>query len=314
MHLRIAVTGGSGFIGRKLTESLLRDQHQNHDQHQIVILTRNAEGKPNRDNVTYVEWLTDKAQPESHLEGMDAFINLAGESINRRWSPKQKEKILNSRVEATREIIRILGNLQNKPQIFLSASATEAMRQPKSAISLTELKGMDFLTYVVHRWEEEANKAAALGVKTGILRFGIVLGLQGGALPGIIRPYQFFAGGKVGSGKQWTSWIHIDDAVDMIQFAMRNGLEGPLEIVSPNPVTMDELGRTVASVMKRPHWLPVPELLLKAALGEISSLILEGHRVLPEKALQLGYPFRHPDLQGALRNLLASKTGHSLNH
>ena len=245
-------------------------------------------------------------QPEKELEGIHAFINLAGESINSgRWSPERKERMLSSRLHATRECLRIMSKLHQPPQVFISASAVEAERMTDNNRPALAYKGMDFLATVTHRWEQEAAKAQELGIRTVFARFGIILGKKEGALPRMVLPYRLFAGGRVGTGHQWVSWVHIDDVVGMLLFAMENPeVEGPFSITAPHPVTMDEMGRTIGKVLHRPHWFPTPSFILKLALGEMALLVVDGSKVLPEKAMALGYPFKFLQLKEALTDLL----------
>ncbi|HBI02654.1 MAG TPA: TIGR01777 family protein, partial [Paenibacillaceae bacterium] len=268
------------------------------------VLTRKV--KPPVPGVTWVSWLNKGDQPEKELEGIHAFINLAGESINAgRWSNERKERLLSSRIEATKECLRIIHNLNEKPKVFINASAVEAERVTEDNKPLLGFKGMDFLATVTHRLEQEASKAVMLGIRTVYARFGIVLGSQEGALSRMVLPYRMFVGGKVGSGNQWVSWIHIADVVGLLLFAIeKHEIRGPLRITSPHPVTMDEFGKTIGNVLHRPHWIPVPPFALKLALGEMSLLVLDGSYVLPEKALAMGYTFRYPHLEDALKDIL----------
>ncbi|RBW68140.1 TIGR01777 family oxidoreductase [Bacillus taeanensis] len=300
--MKIAITGGTGFVGRKLTNFF----QQKGDE--IFILTRNPSTKPNEEHVTYVEWLTENSTPEKALEGIDVIINLAGESINNRWTNQTKKKILESRITATREVLRIIAALKKKPSTLINASAVGyyGISETKTFTEKTKQHGHDFLAQVVKNWEEEAWKAENFGVRTVLTRFGIILDDEEGALPNMMLPYKLFIGGKLGSGQQWFSWVHIDDVVRMISFAIENpDIEGPLNVTAPHPKKMNEFGKDLASALHRPHWLRAPELALKIALGEMSTLILDGQCVLPEKALQHHYTFKFNKLQPALESLLS---------
>lgn len=296
----VAIAGGTGFVGKALIHQLIKEGHE------VRVLTRKVQSS--QPGITWVSWLNKGDQPEKELEGIHALINLAGESINAgRWSNERKEKLLSSRLEATQECLRIIHNLKKKPKVFINASAVEAERVTDDSKPLLDFKGMDFLGTVTHRWEQEASKAVMLGIRTVYARFGIVLGPHEGALSRMLLPYRLFAGGKVGSGNQWVSWVHIADAVELILFAIEKPeIRGPLRITSPHPVTMNEMGKTIGKVLHRPHWLPVPGLALKLALGEMSLLVLDGSYVLPEKALAMGYQFRYPQLEEALKDLLTT--------
>lgn len=258
------------------------------------------------EDIHYIQW---KAEDENFPPtSIDAFINLAGESINSgRWTKERKEQILTSRVNTTKGIIRQFTTLSKPPKVFINASAIGYY-----GTSLTETfterhlrHGNDFLATTVVAWEQEAAKAEKLGIRTVYTRFGIVLGKDGGALSKMLLPYQLFIGGTVGSGKQWMSWVHLDDVVNMITFALETeAIQGPLNITAPHPITMKEFGQMIAKVMKKPHWIPVPSFALKLLLGEMSTLILDGQKALPEKALHNGYIYSYANLEEALMNIL----------
>lgn len=297
--MKVAIAGGTGFVGKAITDRLLAENHE------VLILTRNKNGKQEKENLHFIEWLKEGTSPEKELENCDIFINLAGESINNgRWTKKQKRRILQSRLHATSEIIRIMKSMKKMPDVLINASAigyygisdTEVFTEDSPDV------GYDFLAHTVQQWEKEASKAQQLGVRTVFLRFGIILGKEGGALPRLIIPYKFFAGGTVGSGKQWMSWVHIEDVVRAVVFAIHNSaIAGAVNITSPNPVRMEELGRAIAKIMQKPHWLPVPSPLLKLALGEMSILVLEGQKVLPQKLINHAYSFTYPHIKEADR-------------
>ncbi|WP_456272055.1 TIGR01777 family oxidoreductase [Bacillus sp. AK031] len=298
--MKAVISGGTGFVGNALTDELLANGHE------VSILTRNpGKHQDNRQNVSYVKWLSEGAQPENELHDCDIFINLAGESINSgRWTEERKKRILNSRIDATREMIRILQALENKPSVFINASAigiyesSETKTHTENSLDTSS----DFLAETVKKWESEAGKAADSGVRTAFTRFGIILGKNEGALPKMALPYKLFAGGTVGSGEQWMSWVHISDVAKAIRFVIETKeIEGPVNVTSPSPVTMKVMGRTLGDVLNRPHWIPAPAFAIKAALGEMSTLILKGQKVIPEKLLEHNYPFEYPELKAALQ-------------
>ncbi|HET7578830.1 MAG TPA: TIGR01777 family oxidoreductase [Bacillales bacterium] len=300
--MHVAITGGTGFVGRALTDSLIKDDHQ------VSVLTRNPANKPEKPGVTYVKWLVDNASPANELENVDAIVNLAGTSINSgRWTKSRKKEILNSRIKATEAVINLIDELSPKPSVLANASAVGyyGMSESETFTEDSRVHAEDFLAGVAQRWEEEASKATQYDVRTVFCRFGVILGTDEGALPQMILPYKFGAGGTVGSGKQWLSWVHIDDVVGMIRFAIETReMSGPLNVTAPEPKRMKAFGKTIGEVLNRPHWMPVPGFAMKAALGEMSSLLLQGQRVLPEKAKQHGYPFHYPELKPALNSLL----------
>ncbi|MDR4887588.1 TIGR01777 family oxidoreductase [Fredinandcohnia sp. QZ13] len=299
--MKIAIAGGTGFVGKSLTDYLL-DQN-----HEVFILTRNAAKASHHPRLSFVEWLKVNSAPETELQDVDAVINLAGESLNSgRWTEARKKRILESRVTATKEIVRILSSLPKKPKVLLNASAVGIYGISESETFTEEATqiGNDFLANTVSAWEQEANKASTLGVRTCFLRFGVVLGANGGALTRIVLPYQFFIGGTIGSGKQWLSWIHIDDVLKGIDFLLHHeNVSGPINFTAPNPVQMKEFGQTAGTVLHRPHWLPVPGFALQLLLGEMSMLVLEGQKVLPKKLVENGFSFTYETVEKALSDI-----------
>ncbi|WP_033542339.1 TIGR01777 family oxidoreductase [Planococcus sp. CAU13] len=297
--MKIAITGGTGFAGKEMSD-LFRQQG-----HEVFILTRKP--KTSRDGLHYVEWLTDGAMPELELAGVDAFVNLAGSSINDgRWDEEQKKSIYVSRVNATTEVLRIIRAMDVKPKVLVNASAV-GLYPASTEKSYTEESletGDDFLAKTVIEWERLANGAKEMGVRVAIGRFGIILGKKDGALPLMALPYKLFGGGTVGSGRQWLSWVHVRDAARAILFAIETEeLEGPFNVTAPYPKRMKEFGKEIAHALGRPHWFPVPEFALKAVLGDKSRLVLEGQRVLPEVLQQQGFEFSYPDLRSALADI-----------
>lgn len=299
--MRIAIAGGTGFVGNALVKKLLEKKHE------IFILTRNISHKQHSKNLNYVQWLNDDDSPEDVLESIDVFINLAGESINSgRWTEDRKKRILNSRITATKEVRRIISRLEEKPYTLINASAVGyyGTSQVETFTESSRKSGTDFLAETVRRWEEEAAKAEEFEVRTVFCRFGIILEKNEGALPRMALPYKLFAGGTVGTGSQWVSWIHLDDAVSGILFCIEHEqLQGPVNFTSPYPVTMKEFGQILGEVLNRPHWMPAPGFALKIALGEMSTLVLEGQKVLPEKLQSFGYEFLYPELKAALSDI-----------
>lgn len=299
--MKAVISGGTGFVGSALTEELLNNGYE------VSILTRNPDKHESRKNVSYIKWLSEGSRPEEELNEVDIFINLAGESINSgRWTEERKKRILKSRIDATREMVRILENLEDKPSVFINASAI-GFYEASDSKTHTEQSldtSSNFLAETVKKWESEASKAKDSGVRTAYTRFGIILGKDEGALPKMALPYKLFAGGTVGSGKQWMSWIHIHDIAKAIRFVIENkAIEGPVNLTAPAPVTMKELGKTLGDVLNRPHWIPAPGFAIKAALGEMSTLILEGQKVIPEVLNENGYTFQYPQLKGALQEI-----------
>ncbi|MDH4422684.1 MULTISPECIES: TIGR01777 family oxidoreductase [Bacillus] len=298
--MKIAIAGGTGFIGKYLSTFFIQKGHT------VYILTRKKTTETSSPNLHYVQWT-----PELHtfpLSSIDVVINLTGESINSRWTKKQKEAILNSRIQTTKGLIKQLQTLTTKPHTFINASAIGyyGTSETETFTEQHETPGNDFLANTVYLWEQEASKARSLGIRTIYTRLGVVLGADGGALPKMLIPYQFYIGGTVGSGNQWLSWIHIDDVVRMIDFIIhKEEIDGPFNITAPLPIRMKEFGETIATVIGKPHWLPVPSFMLQALFGEMSILVLEGQHVLPSKAIEHGYQYTFPTVNHALQNILS---------
>ena len=297
--MKIVIAGGSGLIGQKLTEVLLEAGHE------IVILSRNA--KASEGKVSYVKWLQDGIFPEKEIVHTDAFINLAGVSINDgRWTSKHQKLIYESRMTATDELLRIITALSVNPSVLVNASAIGIYPASEDTIytEKSDEVATDFLAKTVYDWERKALGVEADGIRAVVMRFGVVLSKDGGALPLMTLPYKLFAGGTVGTGEQWLSWVHEDDVARAIAFAVENvNLHGPVNVTSPFPKRMKYFGQTIGSVLRRPHWFPVPSFVMKLALGEKSMLVLKGQHVLPEVLLDHGFQFSFPSLDLALADL-----------
>lgn len=297
--MKIAIAGGSGFIGKHLTRYFLNKGHD------VFILTR-SEKTSSEKRLHYVKWLSDSATPLASLEGIDAVINLAGKSINSLWTEKTKMDIFSSRISSTKAIYSIIHGLQKKPSVFINASAVgfygTSIDQTFTEDSIEA--GKDFLAKTVDAWEKEAAKIGELHVRTVIIRIGIVFGHEG-ALPSLALPYKLFAGGKLGTGQQWVSWIHVKDLIALIDHTIHTSeISGPINATAPSPVKMNQLGKTIGKIIHRPHWLPAPSFALKTLLGEMSIMVLEGQKVIPMKALQHHFHFVYPTLDEALSDIL----------
>ena len=298
--MHIVISGGSGFVGKALQRKLLNEDHH------VTILSRNPGRIQETEKLKGIEWLSPESRPEERLSDVDAIVNLAGESINGlRWTKTKKERIVKSRMEATGEIIRLIEMMENRPEVLVNASAVGYYGMSETEIYIDESKSAasDFLAGTVRDWEQKAAAASGLGVRTVFTRFGIILGKEG-ALPLMALPYKLGVGGTIGSGNPWETWIHVEDVAGMIKFAIEDPeIKGPLNVTAPEPVKMKEFGKTLGSVIGRPHWLPVPKALLKMGLGEMSSMLTEGQRVFPEKAMEHGYSHSYPKLDQALNNI-----------
>ncbi|GKV57134.1 epimerase family protein YfhF [Sporosarcina sp. NCCP-2222] len=299
--MRVVIAGGTGFVGRHLVELLQAQQDE------VIVLTRQASHTSN--GVSYVRWLSEDACPEKEIGAVDAFINLAGVSINDgRWNQSHREAIFNSRMEATDELLRIISAMEQKPSVLINASAIGIYPTSETAVytERSKEKADDLLGTTVTAWEDKASAASQMGIRTVFTRFGTVFGKEEGALPLMVMPYKFFVGGKIGSGKQWISWVHVEDVARAILFALtHDSLEGPVNVTSPFPKRMSEVGKAIGSTIGRPHWMPAPAPLMQIALGKKSSLVLEGQFVLPEVLQEAGFHFKFPVLEEALHDLLA---------
>ncbi|MCP3028857.1 TIGR01777 family oxidoreductase [Halobacillus sp. A5] len=299
--MNIAITGGTGFVGQTLTNALIEEGHH------VYILTRNPDKHHDTNHITFVGWLKEEFSPWEELPEIHAFVNLAGESLNSgRWTEEKKRSIMNSRIDATEGVLEIIEKSHTKPGVLVNASAVGyyGNSKTKTFTEETTKPGNDFLASVVEEWEKRAVKASDLNVRTVFVRFGIILGEEG-ALPKMIIPYRLMAGGNLGSGEQWMSWVHIDDAAGLIQFAIKEEkLQGPLNGTAPHPMRNKDFGQILGEVLNRPHWIPAPAFALKTALGEMSTLLLDGQSVMPKKAVEHGYSFKYPELKPALQSIL----------
>ena len=296
----ITLTGGTGFIGRRLLDHLRAAGHE------VRILCRSPKtGIP--PEVELFLWDAMEADPPlESLEGAGAVVHLAGETVAQRWSPEIKRRIRASRVEGTRRLVDALARLERKPAVLVSASAT-GYYGDRGDEELTEdaAPGSGFLADVCREWEAEARKAAELGIRVVTPRIGMVLGPDGGALAQMVPPFKMFLGGQLGSGRQWMSWIHIEDMVRALAFAVENaGLEGPVNAVAPNPVRNSQFTRMLARTLRRPALFTVPERGLRLLYGDMAEILLASQRVLPRALEKAGFIFRFPELGPALKHLL----------
>jgi uncharacterized protein (TIGR01777 family) len=279
--------------------------------HDVVRLTRpSASGKRPESSANeqqVVQWDPSAGALGSAAESADAVVHLAGASIaGGRWTPTRKAILRDSRVAATRQLVTALSKLQRPPSVFIAASAIGFYGdRGDETLTETSAPGADFLAETCQGWESEAARARDFGARVVSLRFGVVLAKQGGALPQMVLPFRFGAGGRIGSGKQWISWVALEDAVAAICYALANNLNGPANVVSPHPARNSEFAAAIGRVLHKPAILPTPGFALRLALGEMAdALLLSSQRVLPEKLEQMGFRFAHPDLLPALQAVL----------
>ena len=294
--MNILITGGNGFIGSALKGELESAGHG------IVITTRQESNSPDK-----TTWNPPSLISPEKISTFDAIVNLAGDSIySDRWTKDKKERIRSSRINTTYYLIESIKNSDIKPEVIVSASAVGYYgAHGDEEVTENMPPGNDFLASVCKAWESEARKAEGEGVRTVIARFGVVLGQDGGALQKMLTPFRAFVGGYLGSGKQWMSWVHIDDITGFIRYAIEHDkISGVFNVAAPNPLTNKDFSSTLGRVMGRPSIFPVPGFALRAALGDFSEILLMGQRVMPERALKSGYKFKYPLLEEALRAIL----------
>jgi uncharacterized protein (TIGR01777 family) len=305
--MKVAITGATGLVGRSLVERLHKQGEQ------VLVLTRNPSfaqkvfPRENFPNVEIIAYTPNKSGTwQDKIVGCEAVVNLAGEPIGEgRWTTERKQEILNSRQLGTQKIVEAIAKANPKPRVLVNTSAIGYYGTSETAtFDEASVSGNDFLAQVCQTWEAEATKVKDAGVRLVILRFGIVLG-NGGALAKMIPPFQLFAGGPIGSGRQWFSWIHIDDLVNLILQALnKSDMEGVYNATAPNPVRMNDLSHTLGEVLHRPSWLPVPAFAIEALLGDGAIVVLQGQQVLPKRTLDSGFQFQYPNLQPALKQIL----------
>lgn len=293
--MNILITGGTGFVGKNLTKSLTAKGHH------VFILTRSPDTHNDSEKITHLHY----HDGVDKLPIIQAVINLAGDSLFGYWTKKKKERILSSRIETTEMIVDFMKQMKVKPTVFISGSAIGFYGTSEDLIftEKTIEAGDDFLAHVVQTWEHTAREAKDLGIRTIYARFGVILGHEG-ALPLMSLPIKLFAGGKIGHGEQWVSWVHIDDVVNLLSFCLTNHqIEGPLNITSPHPKRNKEFTKILAKVLKRPHWLPTPAPLMRMTIGEMSALITKGQYVFPQRAIDDNFNFLYPNLKDALKEI-----------
>lgn len=301
MSKRVVLTGATGLIGKKLARKL-------HERGDVpVIISRDPVQARGMAFVNeFVKWDYKDPKPVlKKLEGAHAFINLAGATVAERWSDPYKMVILNSRVQTTDALVHAISLLQEKPKVLISSSATGFYGNTgDNEVDETSPHGEGFLADVCVAWEQQAHLAEEHGVKVSIVRTGVVLSPEGGALKKMIPAFKFMVGGSLGAGTQWMSWIHIDDIVDLYLHLIDNPQDGVFNGVSPTPVTMDVFVFQLGRALKKPSLMKVPSFMLKLMFGEMASTILDSQKVIPAYTEKSGFHFKFPELDLALEDLL----------
>ncbi|MCX8067070.1 MAG: TIGR01777 family oxidoreductase [Anaerolineae bacterium] len=300
--MRVILTGGTGLIGRALAAELVAAGYE------VIVLSRTphrARGLPS--GIRIEAWDGRTTQGWGGLaDGAYGIVNLAGENIaGGRWTEEYKRRIRQSRLDAGRAVVEAVRAAKCKPAVVVQASGV-GYYGPRGDEEVTEefLPGSDFLGRLAVEWEASTAPVEEMGVRQVVIRTGVVLSQEGGALPRLVLPFRFFLGGPLGRGRQWVPWIHITDEVRAIRFLLeKEDAQGPYNLVAPHPVTNRELARGLGQVLRRPAWIPVPAPALRLVLGEMSAVLLTGQRAIPKRLLEAGFQFRFPDLGSALRNL-----------
>jgi uncharacterized protein (TIGR01777 family) len=300
--MKILVTGATGLIGKALCRQLANESHQ------IVVLSRHLENARVVPDAQAFRWEPEQGPPSSEVwEGVEGVIHLAGESVaGTRWSDEQKRRIRDSRVRGTRNLVDGIRSVTNRPKVLVSASAVGYYgNRGDERLDEQSVPGQGFLSDVCVEWEEEASKARELGLRVAQVRVGIVLSTSGGALEKMLLPFKLGIGGRLGSGRQWWPWIHIDDIAGIFRHALLTpALNGPVNGAAPQIVTNEEFTKELAAVLHRPVFFPVPEMALRILMGEMGEVVLTSQRVAPQVALDSGYRFHYQQLRPALQNIL----------
>lgn len=297
-NYNILITGGTGFIGSKLVQCL------NYANQNITVLTRNI-GSAEKKLPQNTKLISDL---NSCNDNFDIIINLAGEPISQRWSESKKQEIYNSRIKTTENLLQFINRASKKPELFISGSAIGyygiSQNAEFSENSAVKTQQDNFSQKLCSDWEAEAKKIEELGIKTAYLRTGIVLAADGGAIKKMLPPFKLGLGGKISSGTQIMSWIHMSDQLRIIEFIINNKISGAINATAPNPVSNEEFSRTLAKSLNKPCLLTVPALNLKLVFGQMAEeLLLNGQKVLPQKLLDSGFKFQFTEINDAMNNM-----------
>ncbi len=302
--MRIILTGGTGLIGKALAIDFIKQQHE------VFVLSRDPERRPGQlpAGVKLVKWDGRSVEGWGHLvDGAEAIVNLAGESIAAgRWTDERKQRILNSRLNAGLAVVQAVEQASQKPNVVIQSSAV-GYYGPSGDQDITEgtPPGKDFVSQVCVRWEGSTTNLEKMGVRRAIIRTGIVLDAHEGALVPMLLPFRLFTGGSLGNGRQWFPWIHLADEVSAIRFLIEHPEgSGPFNLAAPDPLTNAQFSRMLGKVLRRPALIPVPAFVLRLLFGEMATVLVDGQKVLPSHLENLGYQFRFPHIEPALRNIL----------
>jgi uncharacterized protein len=297
--MKISLTGASGFIGHRLISRLLRDGDTVH------AMGRRRPGAWTE--VAFSEWDANGGTvPVEAFDGSDAIIHLAGEPVAQRWNSDVKARIFDSRVRGTKALVDALATMQERPRTLVCASAIGFYGdRGDQLLDEASPAGKGFLPEVCIEWERQARAAGSLGLRVVMLRIGIVLGREGGALKQMLPPFKMGIGGPIASGRQWMSWVHVDDLVEMMVFALtRTDVMGPVNATAPNPVRNAEFSKALGQALGRPALIHTPIFALKLILGEAASVVVASERVVPKVMERAGFTFRYPEVGDALRNAI----------
>jgi uncharacterized protein len=302
--MQIVITGGTGTVGRRLMHLLLQHGH-------VVKIVSRQDYKPANlpAKIIFAQWDGKTAEGWGNLvDGAAAVVNLAGAGIaDEAWSEARKKEIEESRINAGQAVVEAISAASVKPKVLVQASAVGyyGVQNNDTVITEDSPPGDDFLAKTCQTWEASTAAVEALGVRRVVIRSGVVLDMQGGALPRMILPFRFFAGGPIGSGRQWFPWIHYCDEVEAIRFLIETeAARGPFNLTAPDPLRNRDFARVIGKVMKRPAFAPAPGLAFKVMFGEMSTVLLDGQRVVPKRLQELGYQFKFPQAEAALRDVL----------
>lgn len=301
--MKMVIAGGTGFVGQHVSRFLI------HSGHSVTLLSRQTNDPKSLVNIhaRVLQWDgCTQGTWAQECEGADVVINLSGAPIaDQRWTPNRKRKLLDSRVVSTRTLGHAIAGWKTKPHTFLTASGVGYYGdQGSKIVDETSPRGDGFLADLCLEWENAAQQIEGSGVRVLEARFGMVLGADGGALPKMMFPFQWFLGGPISPGTQYVSWIHQQDLTRLILFLITHpSLQGPVNAVAPEAVTMRDFCQALGKAMNRPSWFPVPEFALKIALGELATMLTTGQRAQPQKALSAGFSFTYPTIQEALNSI-----------